>query len=99
MLIVFILGYLAFGGLHGASTTYEDVYLVDATTGESCLHSKLPFDLKEAHIFEYMDTLLICSNFVPDISKTMLTCFLWDRLTGREVNYPQTRARRVIGCG
>ena len=93
MLIVFFLGYLAFGGLHGASATYEDVYLVDATTGESCLHSKLPFDLKEAHIFEYMDTLLICSNFVPDISKTMLTCFLWDRLTGRVWSITRKPAR------
>jgi len=77
--------YLTFGGFDNQSTVTEHVFLVEFNsldnTTKSCLHSSLPAQLKESHVYEYQDTLLVCSAFtnkdgVQD--KNNLECYKWN---------------------
>ena len=46
-------------------------------TKESCLHSKLPVVMKETFVFDFKDTLLVCSSETKSDQKN-LQCFMWD---------------------
>ena len=51
--------------------------LINLETKESCLHSKLPVVMKETFVFDFKDTLLVCSSETKsDIEN--LQCFIWD---------------------
>ena len=54
----------------------EIINKVDITTQQSCLHSKLPEMLKEAHVYEFDNTILACSTFTGR-SNGPLKCFKW----------------------
>jgi hypothetical protein len=62
-------------------TSTEFVYLVDLNvfnrTSVACNHSSLPVALKESHVYEFNDTLLVCTTFTMDNSAA-LQCFIWD---------------------
>ena len=59
------------------------VYLVDVDKNTTCLHSQLPVKMKESHVFECEDTLIVCSSFTEE-STSSLQCFMWNSLTGWE---------------
>ena len=79
---VSIVGYLTLGGKNMADV--DMVFLVDATTGKICPHSKLPVELFQGFVFEYEDTLLLCSKSTNE-DKQNLQCYIWSSLTGWEV--------------
>ena len=54
----------------------NSVNLVDVDTMESCLHSELPIPLKEAHVFEFQGTILLCTSSTDNYGKK-LQCFKW----------------------
>ena len=51
--------------------------LINLKTKESCLHSTLPFPMKETFVFDFKDTLLVCSSETGKDKKN-LQCFKWD---------------------
>jgi len=73
--------YLTFGGFDADGSSTDAVYLVDVHVpykiSRSCVHSTLPFRLKESHVFEYNDTLLVCTTFT-EVEMKALQCFTWD---------------------
>jgi len=76
--------YLTFGGfLNDTVKTTDSVYLVEVdpfnNITTSCLSSTLPAVLKESHVFEWNNTLLVCSSF-SSISEANLNCFSWDEV-------------------
>jgi len=75
--------YMTFGGFGDDGKSTESVYLVDVDAQRTCLHSTLPVAIKESHVFEYNDTLLLCTTFTAEDSKN-LQCFIWEPLTGWE---------------
>mgnify|MGYP001176493554 CR=1 FL=1 len=86
---------MTFGGLNANGKSTDSVYLVDVDTQTTCLHSTLPVQLKESHVFEYNDTLLVCSAFT-DEDKQNLQCFIWDPLTGWN-NFPTPEDNGIFG--
>ena len=72
---------MTFGGFGEDGKSTDSVYLVDVDSQTTCLHSTLPVALKESHVFEYKDTLLLCTSFTAD-DKMNLQCFIWDPLAG-----------------
>ena len=52
------------------------VNLVNLTSKESFLRSELPVPLKEAQVFEFDDTLLLCTSYT-ETKKAQLQCFKW----------------------
>jgi hypothetical protein len=77
--------YLTFGGFDNTDSVTEHVFLVEVNsldnTTTSCLHSTLPAQLKESHVYEYQDTLLVCSAFTKVGSvqdKKNLQCYIWN---------------------
>ena len=77
---------MKFGGFDDDGKSTDSVYLVDGDTQNTCLHSTLPVKFKESHVFEYNDTLLLCSTFTKE-DKNNLQCFIWDPLAGWK-NFP-----------
>ena len=69
---------MACGGLNSTNKLQTTVQLVEVETAESCYHSDLPIALKEAHIFEFKNSLLLCSTFT-ETTKNQLQCFTWKR--------------------
>ena len=53
------------------------VTLVDMETMKTCLHSELPLAIREPFIYDYKDTLLVCSATSGQNRKN-LQCFEWD---------------------
>ena len=51
--------------------------LINVETTESCLHSKLPVVMKETFVFDFKDTLLVCSSETKSDQEN-LQCFIWD---------------------
>ena len=78
--------YMTFGGFDVDGKSTDSVHLVDAYAQTTCLHSTLPVAMKESHVFEYNDTLLLCSTFTKE-DKNNLQCFIWDPLAGWK-NFP-----------
>ena len=60
--------------------------LFNLKTGESCLHSTLPFPMKETFVFDFKDTLLVCSSETKK-DKFNLQCFKWDVSTSNWTNF------------
>ena len=50
--------------------------LINVETTESCLHSKLPVVMKETFVFDFKNTLLVCSSETDNSSK-FLQCYKW----------------------
>ena len=90
---------MTFGGLGDDGKSTDSVYLVDVESivdaQRICLHSTLPVAIKESHVFEYNDTLLVCSAFTED-DKQNLQCFIWDPLTGW-INFPTPENNGIFG--
>ena len=53
------------------------VMLINVETKKSCLHSKLPVAMKETFVFDFKDTLLVCSSNTESDEEN-LQCFQWD---------------------
>ena len=51
--------------------------LINVETKKSCLHSKLPVAMKETFVFDFKDTLLVCSS-QTESDQENLQCFKWD---------------------
>lgn len=77
------LGYLTFGGYDETEDETNEVYLYDFETNTSCLHSIMPLEFKEGHVYEYMDTLLVCTSSSKNDSMN-LQCLKWNPLEGWE---------------
>ena len=92
---IFFSEYMTFGGFDDDGKSTDSVYLVDVNTQTTCLHSTLPVKLKESHVFEYNDTLLLCSAFTEEDKKN-LQCFIWDPLTGWK-NFTTPESNRIFG--
>ena len=79
---IYLSGYLTFGGFDLDDVVTDDVFLVhvdrwnNVTT--ACNHSILPSTLKESHVYEYQDTLLVCSSFRSTSDETRLDCYIWN---------------------
>ena len=64
------------------------VNLVNLTSKESFLRSELPVPLKEAHVFEFDDSLLLCTSYT-ETKKNQLQCFKSsENLDGAWLNFP-----------
>ena len=63
---------MTFGGFNANGNLTDFVYLVDEKTKQSCLHSNLPVAMKDPHIFEFNNTLLVCSS-----DSTKFQCVIW----------------------
>ena len=71
------------------------VNLVNLTSKESFLRSELPVPLKEAQVFEFDDTLLLCTSFTKT-NKNQLQCFKWsENLNGAWLNFPTPMGNRM----
>ena len=68
--------YLIFGGFDNTSKTTDQVALINSTSNELCLGQSLPVALKEAQIFEFNNTLLLCTSFTK-LQEKELQCFIW----------------------
>ena len=86
---------MTFGGFGDDGKSTESVYLVDVDAQRTCLHSTLPVAIKESHVFEYNDTLLLCSTFTVE-DKNNLQCFIWDPLAGWK-NFPTPESNGIFG--
>ena len=64
---------------------FATVNLVNLTSKESFLRSELPVPLKEAQVFEFDDTLLLCTSYT-ETKKAQLQCFKWS--DGAWLNFP-----------
>ena len=53
------------------------VTLVNMETKKTCLHSELPLAIREAFVYDYKDTILVCSATSGQNRKN-LQCFEWD---------------------
>ena len=53
------------------------VTLVDMETMKTCLHSELPIAIREAFVYDYKDTILVCSA-TSGQNRKILQCFKWD---------------------
>jgi hypothetical protein len=87
---------MTFGGLNDNGKSTDSVYLVDVDNQTTCLHSTLPVQLKESHVFEYNDTLLLCSAFTEE-NKQNLQCFIWDPLTTDWKNFATPENNGIFG--
>ena len=50
--------------------------LINVKTNKSCLHSTLPVPMKETFVFDFKDTILVCSSSAINDTKN-LQCFKW----------------------
>ena len=55
----------------------KKVTLVNMETKKTCLHSELPLAIREAFVYDYKDTILVCSA-TSGQNKVDLQCFEWD---------------------
>ena len=60
--------------MNGKRQTTRTVDLVSLSSKESCSGPELPVRLKEAQIFEFDDTILLCTSFTQP-KKKKLQCF------------------------
>ena len=75
-MLIFLLDILTFGGFDSTMKSIATVNLVNLTSKESFLRSELPVPLKEAQVFEFDDTLLLCTSYT-ETKKAQLQCFKW----------------------
>merc|ERR1711962_785395 len=88
--------FLTFGGLNVNRQTTKVVSLVNITSEQSCPRIELPVDLKEAQIFEYGNTLLLCTSFTRPI-RNKLQCFTWSHASGGEwLSFDTPSGNRVL---
>ena len=88
--------YMTFGGFDVDGKSTDSVHLVDAYAQTTCLHSTLPVAMKESHVFEYNDTLLVCSAFT-EMDKNNLQCFIWDPSTTDWKNFTTPENNGIFG--
>ena len=72
----FYLDLLTFGGMNATMKTTKSVNLVNPSSKRSCYRSELPVPMKEALVFEFHDSLLICTSFTKTNTHT-LQCFIY----------------------
>ena len=46
-------------------------------TGRTCFHSQLPLAIREVFVYDYQETILVCST-TSGQNKVNLQCFEWD---------------------
>ena len=46
-------------------------------TGRTCFHSQLPLAIREVFVYDYQETILVCSA-TSGQNKVNLQCFVWD---------------------
>ena len=68
--------------MDNTATVTDKVYLVTVDPYNSnttaCVHSTLPSTLKESHVYEFQDTLLMCSSFRSSSDRKRLKCYIWN---------------------
>ena len=79
---LFKTSFAVFGGEDGqasddATMMTNKVTLVNMETKKTCLHSELPLAIREPFVYDYKDTLLVCSATSGQNRKN-LQCFEWD---------------------
>ena len=71
--------FATFGGCESDCETFTNkVTLVNMETQTTCIHSTLPVAMKETYIYDYKETLLVCSARTKGDSRGNLKCFEWD---------------------
>ena len=65
------------------------VTLVNMETKKTCLHSELPLAIREAFVYDYKDTILVCSA-TSGRNKVNLQCFEWDTTANDWKEFPVT---------
>ena len=50
--------------------------LINVKTNKFCIHSTLPVPMKETFVFDFKNTLLVCSSETDNSSK-FLQCYKW----------------------
>ena len=78
IILAFQTTFATFGGLDKDGKRTNKVTLVNMETKKSCTHYKnLPVAMKETFVFDYKDTLLVCSANTEDDEEN-LQCFKWE---------------------
>ena len=75
--LVFQTTFATFGGMDKDGKRTNKVTLVNMETKKTCTHSILPTAMKETFIFDYKDTLLVCSANT-EADEENLQCFKWE---------------------
>ena len=96
-IIIISVEFLAFGGLNSTNNLQSSVQLVDITTGDSCFHSELPVALKEAHVFEFKDSIILCSTFTKT-TRNELQCFQWKNGKWKTFAVPDHKPMKFISA-
>ena len=67
----------------------KKVTLVNMKTKKTCLHSELPLAIREAFVYDYKDTILVCSA-TSGQERKYLQCFEWDVSQNDWKDFPVT---------
>ena len=67
----------------------KKVTLVNMKTKKTCLHSELPLAIREPFVYDYKDTILVCSA-TSGQNKVNLQCFEWDATANKWKVFPVT---------
>ena len=68
---------------------------------KSCQHSTLPVKIKRAFVFDYMETILVCSLFTQEgnseVENDRMRCFEWKDTshTWEELEIPESNDRTM----
>ena len=65
------------------------VTLVNMETGKTCFHSELPLAMRRAFVYDYKETILVCSATTRQNNEN-LQCFEWDVSTNDWKVFPVT---------
>ena len=91
----FTTSFVVFGGQNGQVAGDDNtrmtgrVTLVDMETGRTCFHSELPLAMRRAFVYDYKETILVCSATTGQ-NRVNLQCFVWDISTNDWKVFPVT---------
>ena len=73
----------------------KKVTLVNMETKKTCLHSELPLAIREPFVYDYKDTILVCSA-TSGKNKVNLQCFEWDATANVWKVFPVTGFENTV---
>ena len=73
----------------------KKVTLVNMKTKKTCLHSELPLAIREPFVYDYKDTILVCSA-TSGQNKVNLQCFEWDATANDWKVFPVTGFENTV---